>query len=173
MPSASNSSARMSGTLLALIALQFIAVAFFVGDVLFDLSHFRNSGGSWSHLALEALVTLSLAAAIVFEIRILLDMAQRRARLEDSLRLARGAVQDVIEAQFDEWALSPAERDVATFLVKGLKTAEIAELRGNAEGTVKAHLNAIYRKSGTASRGEMLSLLIDTMMGEDVDAKAA
>jgi len=29
---------------------------------------------------------------------------------------------------------------------------------------VKAHLNAIYRKSGARNRGELLSLLIDSLL---------
>lgn len=51
-------------------------------------------------------------------------------------------------------------------MVKGLNTSEIAAMRGSAEGTVKAQLNAIYRKSDTRNRAEMLSALIDTMMGQ-------
>ncbi len=39
-------------------------------------------------------------------------------------------------------------------------------MRGSAEGTVKSHLNAIYRKSGTANRGELLSSIIDTLIEE-------
>lgn len=39
-------------------------------------------------------------------------------------------------------------------------------MRGSAEGTVKAQLNAIYRKSGTANRAALMSLLIDTMMDQ-------
>lgn len=72
----------------------------------------------------------------------------------------------MLDAQFDAWGLSPAEHDVATFLVKGMSIAEIARLRGNKDGTIKAHLNAIYRKSDTTNRGELLSVLIDGLMGE-------
>ena len=41
--------------------------------------------------------------------------------------------------------LSPAERDVALFQIKGLSVAEIAALRGTSEGTVKAQAAAIVR----------------------------
>jgi DNA-binding NarL/FixJ family response regulator len=60
--------------------------------------------------------------------------------------------------------LTPSEADVANFLVKGLGIAEIAQMRGSAEGTIKSHLNSIYRKSGTHNRGEVLSLIIDSLM---------
>lgn len=54
--------------------------------------------------------------------------------------------------------------DVARFLIKGCEIAEIARLRGTAEGNVKAHLNAIYRKSGVSGRAALVSLLIENLM---------
>ena len=71
-----------------------------------------------------------------------------------------------MEQYFHEWGLTPSEADVATFAIKGLDIAEIAELRGTAEGTVKAHLNAIYRKSGTSGRGALLGLLVDDLLAQ-------
>ena len=54
--------------------------------------------------------------------------------------------------RFDDWALTPAERDVALFALKGLSLAEIARLRSTSQGTVKAQTNAIYRKAGVTGR---------------------
>ena len=45
------------------------------------------------------------------------------------------------------------------------KLSEVAEIRGSAEGTVKAHLNAIYRKAGVQGRNGLMSLLIEDLMG--------
>ena len=42
--------------------------------------------------------------------------------------------------------------------------AKIADLCGSAEGTIKSHLNAIYRKSGTSGRGDLLSVIIDGLI---------
>ena len=70
----------------------------------------------------------------------------------------------VIEERFQNWALTPAERDVALFSIKGLSTAEIADLRNTSEGTVKAQTNAIYRKAGVSGRSQLLSLFIDELM---------
>ena len=151
--------------LIALIAVQTFCAVFFIGDVIAD---FRESGFGATvhfHLYIESAASLSLVAAIVFEVNYLMRLLRRKERLENSLRLASAAIHDVIEAEFESWHLTPAEQDVATFLVKGLSTSEIADMRGSAEGTIKAHLNAIYRKSGSKNRAEMLSLLIDTMMG--------
>lgn len=155
---------RMPATLMILIAVQTFCAVFFLGDVIEDLRATGLSGLLHPYLAVEAAATFSLVAAIAVELKVLLGLLRRKAHLENSLRVAGAAVQDVIDAHFDAWALSPSERDVATFLVKGLSTADIARLRGSAEGTVKAHLNAIYRKSDTRNRADLLSVLIDSLM---------
>lgn len=157
---------RTPAVLIALIAAQSFCAVFFIFDVIVD---FRELGGfavPQIHLYIEAIASLSLVAAIEFEVKYLMRLLRRKAHLENSLRIAGSAIHDVIEAEFEGWHLTPAEQDVATFLVKGLSTSEIAEMRGSAEGTIKAHLNAIYRKSGTRNRAEMLSLLIDVLMGQ-------
>ncbi|MGC1495542.1 MAG: helix-turn-helix transcriptional regulator [Sulfitobacter sp.] len=151
--------------LVVLIAVQFVCVVFFLTDVAADFRAAAPGGGFSSYLHFEALAALSLLAAIVVEVHFLLALLRRKARLEHSLNIANAAVYEVIEAHFETWKLSPAETDVANFLVKGLEISQIAELRACAEGTVKAHLNAIYRKSDTHNRGELLSVLIDSLLG--------
>ena len=159
------------GVLIALITVQALSAIFFVIDVMADARYLGALAITYPHLWFEAMATLSLVAAIVFEVNYLLRLLRRKEHLENSLKLASSAIHDVIESEFENWQLTPSEQDVATFLVKGLSTSEIAEMRGSAEGTVKAHLNAIYRKSGTRNRAEMLSVLIDTMMGQPAPPK--
>ena len=151
--------------LVPLIVVQSLCAIVFLGDIIGDVLVPDVGEDEGRHVVIEILATFGLIAAIFFEIRILRRLMQHKARLETALSDAQSAVFDVIEAQFDLWALSPAERDGATFLVKGLSTAEIADMRGSKEGTVKAQLNAIYRKSGCANRSEVMSQLIDTLMG--------
>jgi DNA-binding CsgD family transcriptional regulator len=155
-----------------LIAIQFVCVIFYVGDVLADYREQPPGSGFTVHLGFETFATLCLLAAIVVETRYLLLLLRRKAHLEQNLKLASAEVYDVIAAHFESWKLSPAETDVATFLVKGLEISQIAEVRGCAEGTVKAHLNAIYRKSGTRNRGELLSVLIDSLLGGEAPQTA-
>jgi DNA-binding CsgD family transcriptional regulator len=157
---------RVPSGLILLMAVQLVCAAFFVTDAVQD---YVQEGGLRSvdwHLAFETLATLSLLVAIAVEGRILAELLKKKAGLERSLHLASAEVEAVIEAQFEEWRLSPAETDIAMFLVKGLGTQEIADMRGSAEGTVKAHFNAIFRKAGVHSRTELLSVLIDRLLGE-------
>nr|WP_281168869.1 helix-turn-helix transcriptional regulator [Salipiger mucosus] len=91
-------------------------------------------------------------------------LLRRKAHLERQLSLAAGAFHEIAEAQFRQWRLTPSEQDVAMFTLKGLSIPEIAQMRGSAEGTVKSHLNAIYRKAGVTGRGAFLSHFIEDLM---------
>ncbi len=155
--------------LVGLIGLQFVCAVFFVSDVIHDYQTSPDGFNLPIHLIVEAIATTSLVAAIVFEIRYLLSLLRQKDHLERSLKIASTEFYHVINAHFKMWKLSPSETDVANFMVKGLEISEIAQMRGCAEGTVKAHLNAIYRKSGTTGRGELLSVLIESLMvGHDL-----
>lgn len=148
--------------IVALIGVQSFCALFFLSDVITDL---RQVGGKPPlHLIIETMASGTLVIAILIELRMIIELMQRKARLEHSLKDASRAVFEVIESHFDLWGLSPSERDVASFLVKGFSITEIAALRGNKEGTIKAHLNAIYRKSETRNRAEMMSALINSLI---------
>jgi DNA-binding CsgD family transcriptional regulator len=92
---------------------------------------------------------------------------RERNMAEERLRRASGAFMTLLAERFDEWALTPAEKDVALFAIKGMSTSEIAGLRNTSEGTVKAQTNAIYRKAGVSGRSQLLSLFIEDLMRDD------
>ena len=71
------------------------------------------------------------------------------------------------------WGLTPSERDVAWFTIKGLPIADIARLRQTSEGTVKAQSNAIYRKAGVSGRAQLVSLCIEDLIDAGPLADAA
>lgn len=152
---------------MTLILAQIICAGYFLIDVLRD----AGQGGAEAHFPIEVIAVAVLILTVVFETRYLMTLLARKAHLERQVSLAATALADVIDARFQEWGLTRSELDVAWFTVKGCSIAEVASLRGSAEGTVKAHLNAIYRKSDVSSRGELLSLLIEDLMGEDVSVR--
>ena len=153
-------------TITLLIVVQLFCAFFFISDVIADFGAISEFNPEYAHLYIEALASLSLLAAIAFETRHLVYLIRRKERLENRLAITKMAVHDVIEMYFEDWRLTAAERDISTFLIKGFSIAEIARLRNSAEGTIKAHLNAIYRKSNTHNQTELLSTLIDALMGE-------
>lgn len=144
-----------------LIAVQGFCAAIFASDAISDL--FYKSDQDW-HDAIEIIASVGLVLAMGLEARNLFDLLQRKSNLERTLKSASMAVHAVIESKFSEWSFSPSERDVAGLLVKGLSTAEIAKVRGTAEGTVKAQLNAIYRKADARSRSDLMSQILDAMI---------
>lgn len=149
--------------LLALIAFQLLCTLIFIFDV---LDESRNAQGriSLTPIALpEVLATLGLCIGMVVEWRLLLQMQRRQEEMARGLSVAAGAIDALMRRYFAEWGLTPAECDVAAFLIKGCSISEIAALRGSAEGTVKAQLNAIYRKADVTGRAQLVSLLVEDL----------
>ena len=157
------SPARLA-TLVLAIALQAACAVFFLGDVVADLSLGDAEGNSLSHNVVELAAALGLALGVLFLARELRRLMARQKRMAVQIEAASGAFHDVLEERFDEWALTPSERDVALLLIKGLSIADIAGLRGSAEGTVKAHCNKVYSKAGVAGRSELVSHFIEDLM---------
>lgn len=156
--------------LLGLIAAQSLCAAFFLWDVIVDARPEGLGALTNLHITIEALAAVGLISAIVFETRYLLRLLGRNAHLEQQVSIAAGAFHEIISAYFDDWKLTPSERDVALFSIKGFTIAEIARLRGSAEGTVKSQLNAVYGKAGVSGRGALLGLLIDDLLNAPVVA---
>jgi DNA-binding CsgD family transcriptional regulator len=151
-----------------LILLQAACAAFFAWDVTTDILLYLRTDTPVPvsiHLMAEFAASAALIVAIAIEVRVLLWFMRRQALLEHDLSLAGAAVEEVVINQFEHWRLTGAEQDVALFVVKGLTIAEIAAMRGSTEATVKSHLNAIYRKSGSAGRSDMLAMILDVLMG--------
>jgi len=149
-----------------LIVIQLFCTFFFVSDVFTDYEELGNIAGDRFYLVMEAVASLSLLAACIFEFRYLVWLSRKKKKLEQRLDIAKRAVHEVMEHHFTEWQLTGSEREVCMLLVKGFPIPEIASLRGSAEGTIKAHLNNIYRKSGTRNQAELLSVLIDALVGD-------
>ena len=163
--------ARRATLLSGVVLLQAICSAFFLADVLGDLGRDPLSGGSLAHNLLELGVVGARVVGTVFgalEVRRLLT---RQARIEDSLRAAGGAFGELLEEHFERWALTRAERDVALMTIKGLSTAEMAAVRGTAEGTVKAQAAAVYAKARVSGRSQLLSLFIEELLSEPLVAR--
>ncbi|MGM0767826.1 MAG: helix-turn-helix transcriptional regulator [Pseudomonadota bacterium] len=57
------------------------------------------------------------------------------------------------------YALTEAETEVATGLVRGESVLQIAEASGRSRETIKYHLNSLFRKTDTCRQGELISLL--------------
>ncbi len=147
------------------LVVQTICAVFFVSRIVFSVLGLPFGPINWTVFeVLEIAAAVGLVLGVVVAALAILDSRARTRRAEAALRAASGAFMEVLEERFAEWALTPAERDVALFAIKGMSTSEIANLRETSEGTVKAQTNAIYRKAGVSGRPQLLSLFIDDLM---------
>ena len=161
---ARHQTAALSGFLL----VQTMGTVFFVGDVIGDLRTDPTS----VHFLFEATVTVALVLGVLFGVLALRRTIELLRSQEAALDVARGALSDVINRQFQTWVLTPAERDVALLALKGLDVAEIAKLRGAAQGTVRAQLTRIYSKAGVSGRAQFAAFFVEDLLGHGVPAAA-
>lgn len=156
-----------------LLAGQFICAAVFIVDIFSSLIGFRATPLNWQlREVLEVAAALGLLVGLGLGGFALWLVVSERDDAEERLRRASGEFNAILMERFAEWGLTPAERDVALFAIKGLSTAEIAGLRETSEGTVKAQTNAIYRKAGVTGRPQLLSLFIEELMRDDSPLRA-
>jgi DNA-binding CsgD family transcriptional regulator len=143
-----------------LVALQALACAFFMADLVGDVL----AEGIGSHLVIEGMAATALLVAVVLgalQVRSLIAAARRD---EAAVAAAQGALADLIALRFAEWQLTAAEADVALFALKGCDIAEIAGLRGSAAGTVRAQLARVYAKAGVDSQSGLIAQFLEDLI---------
>lgn len=70
----------------------------------------------------------------------------------------------MIDTQLDRWSLSPAEKEVALLLLKGLAHKEIASIRSTSEGSARQQAYAVYQKSGLSGRTEHSAFFLEDLL---------
>jgi len=81
----------------------------------------------------------------------------------DMRELVRG-LGSAIDAQFDRWQLTPAEREVAMLMLKGLSHKEIAAVRDASERTVRQQARAIYSKANLSGRAALSAFFLEDLL---------
>ena len=151
-------------------------------DLILDL----RGGTTAIHATIEGgVVAIGLAGAIRYAMRVRViarDARDLRVQTEQlGARLAashaeaerwRRAAGDLIaglsaaiDRQLAQWELSPAEKEVALLLLKGLSHKEIAELRSVSETTVRHQARAVYRKAGLSGRTDLAAFFLEDLLG--------
>jgi DNA-binding CsgD family transcriptional regulator len=156
----------------AILVLQVACAVVFVSDILLSLFRVPVDPVPWRYRELmEIGAALGLVLGVGLGAATLRASLQRTRDAERALRAASGAFMEMVEERFDDWGLTPAERDVALFALKGFSIAEIAGFRATSEGTVKAQANAIYRKAGVTGRPQLLSLFVEDLIGPGLPSR--
>jgi DNA-binding CsgD family transcriptional regulator len=164
------------------LLLAFCAVALLSAiDIWADL----REGTDSAHVTAEAIVLgIGLIGSIFMGYRLALAFrgahAMRAAALElaeqlDATRVEasrwRNRARDLMEGlaaaldeQFDRWSLSPAEKEVALLLLKGLSHKEIAKVRSVTETTARQQARAVYKKAGLSGRHDLAAFFLEDLM---------
>jgi len=150
--------------LLFIILLQALFSAFYILDFVLDVFGFRTIPMSWEYYEIvQGATIIGLVLGVVLGVVMLVNLVHRMGEVKSTMLAASGAFHELMQLRFNEWGLSPSERDVATFTIKGLSNDEIAGIRGKSVGTIKSQCNAIFRKAGVSGRAQLVSLFIEDL----------
>ncbi len=95
------------------------------------------------------------------------SLESQRAERDAWRRSAESALDGLgraIDAQFDAWQLTPAEREVALLVLKGRSHKQIARLTGRSERTVRQHAASVYQKAALGGRAELAAFFLEDVM---------
>ena len=164
------------------VLLAFLAVALFAA---IDISADLGEGTTFAHVAVEAAILLvGLLGSLFMTRRLVLALRRARAVRKEALSLAeqleatrveanrwRSEARDLmnglaaaIDQQFDRWALSPAEKETALLLLKGLSHKEIAQVRSVSDATARQQARAVYKKGGLSGRHDLAAFFLEDLM---------
>lgn len=155
----------------AVLVLQLCIAVLYLLDLTSSLTGIPARPSNWALYELqEVSIFLALVAGTVMAAAMALRGHRQAKRSNDRLKAAQTQFQDIVAQQFEAWNLSRSEHDVALLVVKGLSNGEIAAVLGKSEGTVKAQCNAVFRKAGVNGRPQLISGLIEDLLGEPIVA---
>ena len=164
------------------VLLAFAGVALFAA---IDVSADLREGADFAHVAAEVgILLVGLLGSIFMTRRLVLTLRRARAVEKEALSLAEQLAATRVEAnrwrteardlvkglaaaidqQFDRWNLTPAEKEVALLLLKGLSHKDIAEIRSVTEATARQQARAVYRKGGLSGRHDLAAFFLEDLM---------
>lgn len=156
---------RRAVTLAVIIVLQALCAAFFFSDVVSDFK--KDAYLNEIHFYMETAATLVLITGVIFLMIELRGVMSRMEMLDRGLRAARGEMAQIIDTFFDEWKLTPSERDVGMLILKGFDNDTIAEFRRTAVGTIRAQSARVYAKAGVDGRAQLFSILLEELLADE------
>jgi DNA-binding CsgD family transcriptional regulator len=135
-----------------------------LGEILFEL--------------VEPTLIVMTAAGVVYLLGRVRRQGQEQMTLMRDLEVARAegaqwrtdmrellkGLSAAIDAQFDRWGLTPAEREVALLLLKGLSHKEIAVVRGSSVLTVRQQARSVYGKANLSGRASLSAFFLEDLL---------
>lgn len=136
-------------------------------DLLID----GREGVSLTHLMLEGFVLVAALVGAGLTLRRFLQVNRdlviaRRDTIHwrDQHRALVQGLSAAISDQFSEWSLTPSETEIGMLLLKGLSHAQIADIRGTSERTVREQSRSLYRKAGLEGRADLAAFFLEDLL---------
>jgi DNA-binding CsgD family transcriptional regulator len=143
-----------------------------------DLLKDADQGVAIWHVLVEAGAGLTALFGIFYLLRGAFSLRQRLQREQaefsafreeaerwrvESRKYVEG-LSKAIDAQLTKWNLTPAEKEVAFLLLKGLGLKEISTIRNTSEKTTRVQSIAIYAKARLAGRSELSAFFLEDLL---------
>lgn len=151
-----------------LFVAQLLCVLFFIFDAIREILKLPHKVGGFDFEIFEFMIVIVMVLSMLITARQLRISRKKAHNLQEKLRVASGEFNAMLMQSFDEWALTSSEKDVALLAIKGFGIQEISKMRKTKEGTVKAQLNAIYRKADVSGRPQLISYFVEELMNDDL-----
>ncbi|MCB0391903.1 MAG: helix-turn-helix transcriptional regulator [Bdellovibrionales bacterium] len=146
--------------------------------ILLDIYEDYSEGAHLSHIAVEVILLLISSFIFVFLFvklynervkskhleSTLKDLNHQQKQLKIELKKHLNGLSKAIDEQFIQWSLTSSEQEVGFLLLKGMSLKDIASIRGTAEKTVQAQVQAIYKKSSLHSRSEFSAFFLEDLL---------
>lgn len=130
-----------------------------------EIFGFRQEALPWEYQELiQIFASLAMALGAVVGVGFVRATHRRLDKVNTQIKALAGQFHHHVAGQFDHWGLSKSEQAIATFTMKGFSNAEIANLRGTSESTIKSQLNAIYRRTVLANRQQLKTFFVEELL---------
>lgn len=144
-----------------MVFLFLLLIIFSLGDLVTDVL----SGSTFTHFILDA----AIVVLALYFMREWYDACVSERHTNELLQQYVDGLKQAIEAEFDRWHLTDAERRIAIMLIKGKSIKEIADYCHRGEGTVRQHSVSVYRKAGFHGRAELAAYFLNELLKPDAD----
>ena len=151
--------------LFVILILQVFLTSLFIFKIAADLFAIPLNFVPWAVIEIiEISTSVGMLMGVFITFILVLNGQKRIDFVEKKVDAASSNYNDFLKVQFNEWGFSPTEKSIAIFVTKGFSNIEIARLRGTTESTVKSQMSTIFKKSGTSSRSQLVTWMLEDVI---------